>query len=89
MTDIVERTTAVGRPLRRKEDGRLLVGATQWTDNITLAGELHMAILRSPLAHATITRLDVTPALSRPAGESAAGGRSRYAPSVPGHRTCS
>ena len=56
----------MGRPLRRKEDARLLHGQTNWTDNIQLPGTLHMAILRSPMAHAKITNLDVTPALKRP-----------------------
>ena len=56
----------VGRPRRRKEDARLLTGSTRWTDNITLPGLLHMAILRSPIAHARISRVDVGPALQRP-----------------------
>ncbi len=66
MTDVAEHTSAIGSPIRRKEDARLLTGTTEWTDNITLAGELHMAIVRSPLAHARISRLDVSPALDRP-----------------------
>src|SRR5690242_2055461 len=33
---------------------------------MTLPGLLHMAILRSPMAHARITRIDVSPALERP-----------------------
>jgi carbon-monoxide dehydrogenase large subunit len=56
----------VGRRRLRKEDARLITGRTQWTDNVTLPGMLHLAILRSPMAHARITRLDVTPALERP-----------------------
>jgi carbon-monoxide dehydrogenase large subunit len=56
----------VGRARRRKEDARLITGRTLWTENITLPGMLHLAILRSPLAHARITRIDVAPALERP-----------------------
>jgi aerobic carbon-monoxide dehydrogenase large subunit len=56
----------VGQPLRRKEDARLITGQTRWTDNITLPGLLHMAILRSPVAHARISRVDVSGALQRP-----------------------
>jgi carbon-monoxide dehydrogenase large subunit len=56
----------IGRPRRRKEDARLIVGRTNWTDNITLPGMLHLAILRSPLAHARITSIDASPALERP-----------------------
>jgi len=57
---------AIGRPLRRKEDARLVTGRTRWTDNVTLPGMLHVALLRSPMAHARIARVDVTPAKDRP-----------------------
>ena len=66
MTETVDTSTPLGRPIKRKEDAKLLHGRTNWTDNIQLPGTLHMAILRSPYAHAKITKLDVTPALSRP-----------------------
>ncbi len=56
----------VGRSRLRKEDARLITGQTTWTDNIQVAGMLHMAVLRSPMAHARITRVDVAPALERP-----------------------
>jgi carbon-monoxide dehydrogenase large subunit len=56
----------VGRARRRKEDARLLTGQTRWTDNLTLPGLLHLAIVRSPMAHARITRVDVSAALQRP-----------------------
>ena len=45
----------LGRARLRKEDARLITGQTNWTDNITLPGMLHMAFLRSPYAHAKIT----------------------------------
>lgn len=66
MTEVVDTSTPIGRPIKRKEDAKLLHGRTNWTDNIQLPGTLHMAILRSPYAHAKITKLDVTPALSQP-----------------------
>jgi carbon-monoxide dehydrogenase large subunit len=56
----------VGQARRRKEDARLIVGRTRWTDNITLPGMLHLAILRSPMAHARITSIDTSPALELP-----------------------
>ncbi|GAA0218111.1 molybdopterin-dependent oxidoreductase [Saccharothrix mutabilis subsp. mutabilis] len=56
----------LGRPRRRKEDARLITGATRWTDNIRLAGMLHLALVRSPVAHARITSVDVTAALRMP-----------------------
>ncbi len=59
-------TRELGRARRRKEDAKLLTGQTTWTDNITLPGLLHLAILRSPMAHATITRVDVSAARELP-----------------------
>ena len=56
----------MGAARLRKEDARLLTGQTNWTDNIQVAGLLHMAILRSPTAHAKITRCDVSAAKERP-----------------------
>jgi carbon-monoxide dehydrogenase large subunit len=56
----------VGQARRRKEDARLITGETQWTDNIVLPGMLHMAMLRSPVAHGRITHLDVSAAKDRP-----------------------
>jgi carbon-monoxide dehydrogenase large subunit len=56
----------VGRARLRKEDARLITGQTNWTDNISVTGLLHLAILRSPMAHARIERIDVSPALQRP-----------------------
>jgi carbon-monoxide dehydrogenase large subunit len=56
----------LGRGRRRKEDAKLLTGQTTWTDNITLPGLLHMAVLRSPMAHAKILSVDVSAALELP-----------------------
>ncbi|MBV9856502.1 MAG: xanthine dehydrogenase family protein molybdopterin-binding subunit [Streptosporangiaceae bacterium] len=50
----------VGRARARKEDARLVTGQTNWTDNIQLPGLVHIAFLRSPLAHARITRADTS-----------------------------
>ena len=56
----------LGRGRRRKEDAKLLNGQTMWTDNIVLPGLLHMAVLRSPMAHARVVSVDVSPALEMP-----------------------
>ncbi|GGS21863.1 xanthine dehydrogenase family protein molybdopterin-binding subunit [Actinokineospora fastidiosa] len=56
----------VGKARLRKEDARLITGRTRWTDNITLPGLLHLAFLRSPVAHARITAIDVSAARSMP-----------------------
>ncbi|MGW2563544.1 xanthine dehydrogenase family protein molybdopterin-binding subunit [Streptomyces sp. NPDC001514] len=69
------REKEVGRPRLRKEDARLITGQTNWTDNISVPGMLHLAILRSPMAHARIDRVDVAPALERPGVVAAFSGR--------------
>lgn len=56
----------VGKARLRKEDERLITGRTRWTDNITLPGMLHIAILRSPMAHANITKIDTSAAKEMP-----------------------
>ncbi len=67
MTAVDERpATEIGASRLRKEDERLLTGRTRWTDNITLPGMLHLAMVRSPMAHASITSIDVTAAKSSP-----------------------
>ena len=48
----VESSPEIGRERRRKEDQRLITGRTRWTDNIVLPGMLHLAMVRSPFAHA-------------------------------------
>jgi carbon-monoxide dehydrogenase large subunit len=67
MTTTAQPTTAeVGRTRKRKEDARLITGRTRWTDNITLPGMLHLAVVRSPLAHAKITRINTDAARKLP-----------------------
>jgi len=56
----------IGRARLRKEDARLITGDTRWTDNIQMAGMLHMAVLRSPMAHAKIVSIDVSAATDMP-----------------------
>lgn len=55
-----------GRARKRKEDARLITGRTRWTDNITLPGMLHLAVVRSPLAHAKITKINADAARRMP-----------------------
>jgi len=61
-----ETGSEVGRARARKEDARLVTGQTNWTDNITLPGMVHMAFVRSPHAHAKITRVDISAARAMP-----------------------
>ena len=55
---VTEQGREIGAARRRKEDRRLITGQTRWTDNITLPGMLHAAMVRSPFAHARITSID-------------------------------
>jgi aerobic carbon-monoxide dehydrogenase large subunit len=59
-------TRYVGQPLRRREDFKLLTGRGRYVDDIKIQGMLHMAVLRSPHAHADIKRIDITKAASAP-----------------------
>lgn len=59
-------TAEIGAPRTRKEDQRLITGHSRYTDNMVLAGMLHIALLRSPFAHAKITSLNVDAARTAP-----------------------
>ncbi len=48
-----------GQPVRRNEDVRFLTGAGTYVDDINPVGCLQAAVLRSPHAHAAITRIDI------------------------------
>src|SRR5919197_820883 len=50
----------LGRSVKRKEDDRFVVGRGNYVDDIRLPGMLHMAILRSPFAHARIRSIDTS-----------------------------
>ena len=54
-----------GRMLR-KEDPRFVRGHGRYCDDLQLPGMLHLAILRSPLAHARITSIDTAAAAAHP-----------------------
>ncbi|HEV8372802.1 MAG TPA: aerobic carbon-monoxide dehydrogenase large subunit, partial [Actinomycetota bacterium] len=56
----------LGHSVRRKEDDRFLRGRGNYVDDISLPGMLHMALLRSPIAHARITALDTAAAAAHP-----------------------
>ena len=64
-----------GQPVRRKEDARVITGQARWTDNLTLPGLAHLAIVRSPMAHARIGKADVSAALELPGVVAAFTGR--------------
>lgn len=56
----------VGQAIKRKEDPRMVTGTGRYVDDISPPGTLHVAIVRSPEAHATITSIDVAEAREHP-----------------------
>jgi carbon-monoxide dehydrogenase large subunit len=55
-----------GKPVLRKEDARLLVGAGCYSDDVNLPGQAYACFVRSPHAHARIGRIDTAAALATP-----------------------
>jgi carbon-monoxide dehydrogenase large subunit len=55
-----------GQSVRRLEDDKLLVGAGQFTADVSPADQVHLFFLRSPYPHARIASLDSTAALAMP-----------------------
>ena len=55
-----------GARVRRREDERLVTGRGRYVADVTHPGLLHVAVHRSPHAHARIVRVDPTAALRRP-----------------------
>ncbi len=57
---------AIGQPLRRKEDLRLITGRGRFSDDFNLDGQAFAAIVRSPYPHARIIALDLDKARAMP-----------------------
>ena len=55
-----------GAPVKRNEDKKLLTGQALFIDDVELPGMLHVAFLRSQVAHARIGQIDTSVALKRP-----------------------
>jgi aerobic carbon-monoxide dehydrogenase large subunit len=56
----------IGHSVKRKEDDRFIRGRGNYVDDVHLPGMLHMAILRSPFAHARIKSIDASAAEALP-----------------------
>jgi carbon-monoxide dehydrogenase large subunit len=56
----------MGESRLRKEDARFIQGKGNYVDDLKLPGMLHMAIVRSPLAHARIKSINKEAALALP-----------------------
>ena len=59
-------TMFFGAKVKRREDPKLISGQGTYVDDISFPGMLHVAMVRSPLAHAKIKKIDVTKAAKQP-----------------------
>ena len=62
----VRPTSVLGLRLLRREDPALLTGEAKFTNDLNIPGALHLAVLRSPYAHARILAIDVSAAAAMP-----------------------
>jgi xanthine dehydrogenase YagR molybdenum-binding subunit len=65
--------SVVGRPAPRKSGPARARGEARYTADVQLPGMLQAALLRSPHAHARVTRIDLAPALALPGVRAAIG----------------
>src|SRR5215211_2062935 len=56
----------VGKPIKRREDPRLITGAGSFLDDVKLPGLRYAALARSPHAHAKIVSIDTSRAAAMP-----------------------
>src|SRR5215813_12126103 len=56
----------IGQSVRRREDGRLLVGRGRYVTDLPFDGALHVAVVRSPHAHARVVHVDAAAARALP-----------------------
>ena len=64
----------VGQPVPRVDALEKVTGRARYVTDLTVPGMAHAKVLRSPYAHARITRVDVTRARARPGVFAALGG---------------
>jgi aerobic carbon-monoxide dehydrogenase large subunit len=55
-----------GASVKRREDARMMTGRAHYTDDVRRSHTVHMAVVRSPYAHARITNIDTSEAASMP-----------------------
>jgi carbon-monoxide dehydrogenase large subunit len=59
-------TTVMGTRYARREDAPILTGEARYVDDLVVPGALHIALVRSPHAHARVTSIDASGATSMP-----------------------
>ena len=70
MSDVIDVASmalgAIGHPVRRKEDQRLLTGKGRFSDDVNMAGQVYAVMVRSPHPHARIVEIDMEHARQMP-----------------------
>ncbi|MGC9152689.1 MAG: glyceraldehyde dehydrogenase subunit alpha [Vulcanisaeta sp.] len=56
----------IGQRIKRIEDPKVLLGTAKYVDDLEFPGTLYLAILRSPVAHAKLLKVDYSDALKMP-----------------------
>lgn len=59
---VTEEKTYIGAAVGRKEDARLLTGERRYVEDLTMPGTVFAVVVRSPHAHARITKVDLAAA---------------------------
>ena len=72
--------TLIGESVHRAEDFRFLKGAGAFVDDLKRDGMLHAVVLRSPVAHGRIARVEVAAARATPGTMRWTGSRTRARP---------
>ncbi|EAR51898.1 possible carbon-monoxide dehydrogenase large subunit [Oceanicola granulosus HTCC2516] len=62
----VDMFRSIGKPVKRREDRRLVTGKGRFTDDFSVAGQLYAAMVRSPYPHARIRAIDTAAAQEAP-----------------------
>jgi carbon-monoxide dehydrogenase large subunit len=59
-------TAVIGTRYARREDAPILTGEARYVDDLAVPGALHIALVRSPHAHARVTSIDSAAAAAMP-----------------------
>lgn len=57
---------AFGKAIKRREDPQLITGEAKYLEDLKIQGMVHVAVLRSPYAHAKIKSIDTSKAAAHP-----------------------
>jgi carbon-monoxide dehydrogenase large subunit len=65
---MIEQVSILGTRVLRTEDPRFLTTGGIYTDDLRLPGACHVHFVRSTVAHARVSSVDVSAALAEPGG---------------------